>query len=104
LVASGSVSSLKSWNSSIRRRIEPRSLTSFLPLFKAVIRHYSVPYIPFIPSLWTWPKEMVHSCVYMCPSDTIFHEKVSISSPLIHEAKISGRNDMPPPPFGRQWQ
>ncbi|PLW14546.1 hypothetical protein PCASD_20398 [Puccinia coronata f. sp. avenae] len=37
--------------------------------------HYSVPYIPFIPSLWTWPKEMVHSCVYMCPSDTIFHEK-----------------------------
>ncbi|PLW10231.1 hypothetical protein PCANC_19931 [Puccinia coronata f. sp. avenae] len=37
--------------------------------------HYSVPYIPFIPSLWTWPKEIVHSCVYMCPSDTIFHEK-----------------------------
>ncbi|KAA1105705.1 hypothetical protein PGT21_016073 [Puccinia graminis f. sp. tritici] len=37
--------------------------------------HYSVPYVPFIPSLWTWPKEIIHSCVYTNPRASIFHQK-----------------------------
>jgi len=38
--------------------------------------HYSVPYIPFIPSLWTWPKGITHSCIYSSPTDAIFQDKV----------------------------
>ncbi|POW07537.1 hypothetical protein PSTT_08202 [Puccinia striiformis] len=40
-----------------------------------VLAASGVPYVPFIPSLWTWPKEMIHSCVYINPSDAIFHRK-----------------------------
>lgn len=45
----------------------------WLPL--GIDRHYSVPYLPFIPSLWTWPKEIIHACVYQRPEDPIFDQK-----------------------------
>lgn len=38
--------------------------------------HYSIPYVPFIPSLWTWPEQrMIHSCAYRRPTDPIFDQK-----------------------------
>ncbi|OAV91923.1 hypothetical protein PTTG_07411 [Puccinia triticina 1-1 BBBD Race 1] len=37
--------------------------------------HYNVPYVPFIPSLSTWPKEIIHACAYTSPSDAVFQHK-----------------------------
>ncbi|MBW0491967.1 hypothetical protein O181_031682 [Austropuccinia psidii MF-1] len=37
--------------------------------------HYTVPYIPYIPSLSTWPKKIIHSCIYHTATNPIFHDQ-----------------------------
>ncbi|KAH9466606.1 hypothetical protein KEM48_000383 [Puccinia striiformis f. sp. tritici PST-130] len=62
-------------SSSLTQNDRQESKTISCDFVLAASGHYSVPYVPFIPSLWTWPKEMIHSCVYINPSDAIFHRK-----------------------------
>ncbi|KAI9601312.1 hypothetical protein H4Q26_001127 [Puccinia striiformis f. sp. tritici PST-130] len=67
----------------------PRIQNNLCDFVLAASGHYSVPYVPFIPSLWTWPKEMIHSCVYINPSDAIFHRKLA----MLREKEQEGQSE-----------